>query len=81
MSFHDDLDNKEYPSWENTLSQRTINHKETRIWHIQNLAEVAADLGYPYICWNDRIYEVSRPEGKPFSFAWEDTGLKFNDVL
>ena len=50
------------PTWEDTI------HNDARKFgHIDEFAKVAYSLGYKYISWNDRIYEVWADES---GFIW-----------
>lgn len=55
------------PTWRNTL-----NNDARKFGHITELTNVAVQVGYQYICWNDRIYLIVTDDT---DYAWEaDTG-------
>jgi len=56
------------PTWETTV------HNDARKFgHINEFARAAFELGYKYICWNDRIYVIWEDKT---GYMWEtDTQL------
>lgn len=48
-----------------TISQysyRDVLHTRGNIGHIDKMAQLARELGYPYFLWNDRLFKVSDDE-------------------
>jgi len=62
----------ETPTWRNTLQ------RFSGFGHILEHAEVALELGYPYILWNHRIYEVFQ-DADGYVCA-EDVKLNIDDL-
>lgn len=62
------------PTWMNT-----INNDERNFGHIIDFAQVAGSLGYPFIVWNDMVYNCHEFDG---SGEWMavDTGWTRDDV-
>jgi len=62
------------PTWENTL-----NSNKTRYGSIGDAAKAAFNIGYQFICWNDRIYAVHKA---PFAenLVIGDTRLTIEDL-
>ncbi len=60
------------PLWRNTLQ------KNTAFGHILDLVEIASELGYPYILWNQRIYSVYQDEDGNINAV--DTDLNIDDL-
>ena len=62
----------ESPTWQNTLTD-----KIRGFGSISDFAAICHKLGYPYMCWNDRIYSVSKQTN---IVKWVDTNLLMEDV-
>ena len=68
-----------HPTWKNTLNQETVNRDCYQFMDIGTFAIAAFNLNYPYICWNDRVYAISKNEN--FELTFRDTNLLVGDVL
>jgi hypothetical protein len=51
--------NKKPLTWQNILNYK---HLPTLGWSLHTFSEQAKTLGFPYFCWNDRIYETESGE-------------------
>lgn len=67
MKCPNDFDVPCTPTWRNTL------HNDALVFgHISELTQIAIQIDYPFICWNDRIYMIAYDEDM---YLWEvDTG-------
>jgi len=48
----------------------------THVGHIDFLVDIARELGYSHIMWNDRVFRL----GVGFDKRVTDTGLTINDI-
>ncbi len=56
-----------------------MNNDARKFSHIDELGHVATDAGYPYICWNDRIYAIHY---NGYGCLWSHgTPMTVNDLI
>ncbi len=63
---------KKKPTWKNTL-----HNYNRKFGDINDIAATTLDIGYPYFCWNDRIYLVSEDM---HSTTWIETNRTIDDI-
>jgi len=61
-------------TWKNTLHS---GNKAILKWYMKSFAELAVEIGYPYMVWNGRVYSVTQGDAY---IEIADTGLLEEDL-